>query len=208
MTHIPITRHHARIRTKLRPFPVSSTLRCKVAETIFIIMIQLKRILQEISLSGALPYATQFAWTETQPEIFQVTVTCDGVPVQFNMVQGRPGAYSFSYTFASRTTPGESTTSHHKSMGVGQVSYLRVLATAAEAVMDFAAQHAPQYMDIGGVDVDVRKARQKTLIYRDLLAHNATKLSQLGYRVTRGRTGHGLILQRIGNADVTGTSTS
>jgi hypothetical protein len=192
----------------LRTFPVSSTLQRKVAETIFIIMIRLRHILQEISLSGALPYATQFAWSETQPEVFQVTVTCDGVPVQFNMVEARTGAYSFSYTFASRTTPGESTTSHHKSLGVGQVSYLRVLATAAEAVMDFAAQHAPQYIDIGGVDVDVRKARQKTLIYRDMLAHNATKLSQLGYSVTGGRTGRGLILQRIGDADVTGTATS
>jgi len=199
MYHIPLHKVEA------ASFP--ALYNCKVAETIFISMIRLKRILQEISLSGALPYATQFAWSETQPEVFQVTVTCDGVPVQFNMVEARVGAYSFSYTFASHTGD-ERTTSHHKSMGVGQVSYLRVLATAAEAIMDFAAQHAPQYIDIGGVDVDVRKARQKTLIYRDMLAHNATKLAQLGYSVTGGRTGRGLILQRIGDADATGTATS
>ena len=149
-------------------------------------MIHLTRLLAEITLGSTSPYATQFVWrSKGERGGYETRVQCDGVPVQFEMDSNwsRDGEeYSFAIALPGFGGHGF-TVSHGKSDVAGQLSYLRVLQTAGEAILDFCAQYAPDAVDVTGFDTEAGKDLQKTRIYRSLLHANSAKIASAGYRI-------------------------
>lgn len=144
-----------------------------------------KESLAEITLGGIAPYATQFVW-RSHRDGYETRVQCDGVSVQFEMETNwsRDGEeYSFAIAMPSGMTGTGFTVTHGQSAVSGQLSYLRVLQTAGEAILDFCMQHAPTAVDVTGFDTESGKDLQKTRIYRGLLHANAGKLAAAGYRI-------------------------
>jgi len=151
-------------------------------------MMQLRNLLAEITLGSVTPYATQFVWQFSGDwrANYETRVQCDGVTVLFEMNSqySRDGAeYAFSIAMPSDTMTSGFTISHQRSQVAGQLSYLRVLQTAGEAILDFCAQYAPASIDVTGEDTQEGKDLQKTRIYRNLLQANAVKLMAAGYRI-------------------------
>ena len=147
-------------------------------------MIHLRDLLAEITLGSIAPYATQFVWSDTGAG-YETKVQCDGVTVVF-MMESQYSAdgeeYSFAIAMPSSTGSGFTVT-HAKSGVAGQLSYLRVLRTALEAILDFCAQYAPSAIDVTGFDTEADKDLQKTRIYRDLLMGNKMQLEASGYLI-------------------------
>ena len=145
-------------------------------------MIHLRDLLAEITLGHVEPYATQFTWSVTGAG-YETKVQCDGVTVVF-MMESQYSAdgeeYSFAIAMPSNTGSGF-TVSHWRSNVGGTLSYLRLLQTAGEAILDFCAQYAPDAIDLTGFDTDAEKDLQKTRIYRNLLHANANKITAAGY---------------------------
>ena len=167
-------------------------------------MIKLKSLLTEITLGGITPYATQFTWSRKSTG-YETSATCDGVEVQFEMDSNWSAdgeEYSFAIAMPGGGAGSGYTVTHSKSEVTGQLSYLRVLQTAGEAIFDFCAQYAPSAIDVTGFDTESGKDLQKTRIYRDLLHANASKIAAAGYRIL-DRTGK-LFIVRKSNADATG----
>ena len=169
-------------------------------------MIHLRDLLAEISMGSVEPYATQFVWQDAQDwdSGYETRVNCDGVTVVFEMgsqysVDGEE--YSFAIAMPGDTAGGF-TISHGRSHVAGQLSYLRVLRTAGEAIFDFCAQYAPSAIDVTGFDTESGKDLQKTRIYRGLLQANAAKIAAAGYRIL-DRNGK-LYLVAQGRYDATG----
>jgi hypothetical protein len=143
-------------------------------------MIRLHTLLAEISLETATPYQTQFTWVP-RDDGYEADAQADAIELRFDMSRmwSRDGdEYAFAYAVPATTG---FTVSHAKSAVHGQLSYLRVLRTALEALLDFLAQHAPDAVDVTGFDTNARKDLQKTRLYRHLLSYHATRLNQLGY---------------------------
>ena len=143
-----------------------------------------KEPLAEITLGSIAPYATQFVW-RSKHDGYETRVQCDGVLVEFGMESNwsRDGEeYAFVISLPGFGGHGF-TVSHAKSDVTGQLSYLRVLQTAGEAILDFCAQYAPAAIDVTGFDTESGKDLQKTRIYRGLLHANAGKLAAAGYRI-------------------------
>jgi hypothetical protein len=147
-----------------------------------------KESLAEITLGGIAPYATQFVWRSTH-SAYEARVQCDGVPVQFEMASAfTPDGEEFEFAIAMPGDPGkwvgsDYTVTHGQSAVTGQLSYLRVLQTAGEAILDFCAQYAPPVINVTGFDTESGKDLQKTRIYRGLLHANSGKLAAAGYRI-------------------------
>ncbi len=91
--------------------------------------------------------------------------------------------YAFAIAMPGHYMLNGFTVTHSNSMVAGQLSYLRVLQTAGEAILDFCAQYAPDAIDVTGYDSQAGKDLQKTRIYRGLLHANAAKLATAGYRI-------------------------
>jgi hypothetical protein len=163
-------------------------------------VILLRDLLAEITLGSTTPYATQFVWTESADDAYETDVDCDGVTVKFHLQGNQPGEYAFAIV----TKMGVSgwTVTHGRSAIRGQLSYLRILRTAMEALLDFCSQHAPQAIDITGFDSSADKDLQKTRIYRDIAQANSAQLRAIGYLVFY-RNGR-LWLVRSHDADATG----
>jgi hypothetical protein len=162
--------------------------------------------LAEITLGSVEPYATQFVWQDAQDwdSGYETRVNCDGVTVVFEMgSQYSQDGEEYSFAIAMPgSMAGGFTISHGRSHVAGQLSYLRVLRTAGEAILDFCAQHAPSAIDVTGYDTEAGKDLQKTRIYRGLLHANAAKLAAAGYRIL-DRSGK-LYLVAQGHYDATG----
>lgn len=152
------------------------------------------------------PYATQFVWSiKNGAAVYETTAVCDGIKVQFEMETGWSSdgeEYSFGIAMPSGITTSGFTVTHTQSDVVGQLSYLRVLQTAGEAILDFCAQYAPSSIDVTGFDTEAGKDLQKTRIYRGLLRANSGKLAAAGYRIL-DRNGK-LYLVAQGHYDATG----
>lgn len=169
-------------------------------------MIRITDLLTEITMGGIQPYATQFVWQDAQEwdSGYETRVNCDGVTVVFEM----GSQYSVDgeeYSFAIATpgnTAGGFTISHDRSHVAGQLSYLRVLCTAGEAIFDFCAQYAPSAIDVTGFDTKAGKDLQKTRIYRNLLHANRARIQQAGYNIL-DQNGKSWIV-RTSTADTTG----
>lgn len=160
-------------------------------------------MLAEITLGSIAPYATQFTWHRKSTG-FETDVVCDGIEIQFSM-DSNWSADGEEYSFAI-AMPGDAsggyTVSHGRSHVAGQLSYLRVLQTAGEAIFDFCAQHAPIAIDVTGFDTESGKDLQKTRIYRSLLHANAAKIAAAGYTIL-DRNGK-LYMVAQNRADATG----
>ena len=177
-------------------------------------MIRLKSILTEITLTGAAPYATEFTWDEQSSsrmdiEFVETRVSCDGVMMAFNFDKqwGRDDEANWSFSILSKSTDPNTerrnwTISHSRSDATGKVSYMRLMRTALEAVLDFVHTYTPTSIDVTGSDNSADKDLQKTRIYRALLAANAAELATSGYTVL-DRSGK-LYIVRKSNADSTG----
>ena len=169
-------------------------------------MIRLQDIITEITLGSIAPYATQFVWQDDRDwdSGFVTRVNCDGVTVVFEMgSQYSQDGEEYAFAFAMPgSMAGEFTISHGRSHVAGQLSYLRVLRTAGEAILDFCAQYAPDAIDVTGFDTEAGTDLQKTRIYRGLLHANAAKLAAAGYGIL-DRSGK-LYIVRKSAADATG----
>ena len=167
-------------------------------------MIHLRDLLAEITLGSIAPYATQFVW-RSKHDGYDTQVQCDSVLVEFEMdsnysVDGEEYAFAISMPgFGGRGF----TVSHATSDVTGQLSYLRVLQTAGEAILDFCSQYAPSAIDVTGFDTEAGKDLQKTRIYRGLLQANAAKIANAGYNIL-DQNGK-LYLVARGHYDATGT---
>jgi hypothetical protein len=163
-------------------------------------MMYLMQLLAEITATAVEPYATQFVWKRVNQDEFETRVVCDGHMVLFNMHgYGTPGEYTFA--IATPAAHGY-TVSHRRNVIAGQLSYLRVLRTAFESILDFCAQHAPDVVDVTGFDTQSTKAAQKTRIYQQLLQSGDKELLAAGYRL---RTPRGkLLIVRKSQHDATG----
>lgn len=166
-------------------------------------MIRLRDLLAEITLGNTSPYATQFTWHRKSTG-FETDVVCDGIEIQFSMDSNwSPDGEEYSFAIAM---PGDAsgglTVSHGRSHVAGQLSYLRVLQTAGEAILDFCGQYAPSAIDVTGFDTEAGKDLQKTRIYRNLLHANANKIAGAGYTIL-DRNGK-LYLVARGRYDATG----
>ena len=90
-------------------------------------MIRLHTLLQEISLETTAPYVTQFVRT----------------PVTYSAVGYESEAQAADIRIAFEMSPlWRYTVTHAKSVVHVPLSYLRILRTALEALLDFLAQHA------------------------------------------------------------------
>ena len=148
-------------------------------------MIRLQDLLREITMGSMAPYTTQFVWQQAGRG-YETVAPCDGIPVKFSLTENW-SAEGVEYAFAIATPSSQAgsgyTMTHDNNTTAGQLSYLRVLATAAEAIFDFCAQHSPQAIDVTGFDPSQKKDLQKTRIYRGLMHTNKTRIQQAGYRI-------------------------
>jgi hypothetical protein len=168
-------------------------------------MIRLRDLLAEITLGSIAPYATQFVWSDKgERGGYETKVQCDGVTVVFEMdANWSPDGEEYSFAIAMPGGGGAGfTVSHWRSDVGGQLSYLRLLQTAGEAILDFCAQYAPSAIDVTGFDTEAGKDLQKTRIYRSLLHANANKIAGAGYTIL-DRNGK-LYLVARGRYDATG----
>ena len=177
-------------------------------------MIRLTSLLTEITLGAIEPYATQFVWSDasdgTSLEKPQEThFDADGIKITIVMISEDPGQWSVA--ILAPTTDGAGVTvAHDRSGAVGRVSYLRLLSTTIEALLDFIAIHRPESIDVTGSDtVDPLKQKQKNRIYRALLRNNNSKFISSGYNVFDQNGKLWLIHRGVANhrnADSTGIS--
>ena len=109
------------------------------------------------------------------------------------------GRQQWAFAILTPTQDGEGVTvAHDKSAAAGQINYLRLMSTVAEALLDFATQWQPASIDITGSDTSsLSKDAQKTRIYRALLAANASRVSTAGYRVLDSSSGLWLVKRNI-----------
>lgn len=153
-------------------------------------MIRLKSLLQEITFGGITPYVTQFTWSTLHvmgATYYTSKFNADGHGIDMTMspLQNDSGEYIFVYTTLDKW--GTQSYSHNSSVARGQLDYLRLIRTVAEAILDFCAQHAPEAIDISGGDGDPAMKQKKNRIYSAFLQSNASRLEQAGYRTLMRR---------------------
>lgn len=161
-------------------------------------MIQLRALLAEITLGGVTPYATQFTWNRmTDTASRETQFQADGVTITLAMVD--QGSQQWAFAILTPTADGEGqTVAHDRSAAAGQVNYLRLMSTVAEALIDFATQWQPTSIDITGSDTSSgAKESQKSRIYRALLAANMPRIATAGYRVLDTSSGLWLVRKNI-----------
>lgn len=144
---------------------------------------KLRDILWEIEMGSSAPYATSFKWYALG-ELYEAHVTAEGVDMEFIFIGGTRDAsnsYSFAFSMPDARRPGLKTTTNRDSTAVGKLSYIRVLRTAMEALIDFIRYKRPEVLDLSGADSSLEKSFQKTNIYKKLLDQNVVRLNQLGY---------------------------
>lgn len=162
-------------------------------------MIRLKHILSEITLGGIQPYATQFVWQRhsLSDSARIATFSADGIQVELVAMQTDDAETSdWDFAIVMPTHDGEGrTVAHSRSIATGQINYLRLMSTAAEALLDFVSQWQPDSVNVSASDTsNSAKESQKAKIYRNFLAANASRISAAGYRVLD--TGRELYLVR------------
>jgi len=173
-------------------------------------MIRLRDIITEITLGSVTPYATQFTWhsVSDHSEVWEAEFQAESTRVVMNMLHGGEGDWYFAFLLPTQdaTLGSGRTTSHAKSAGTAGASYIRIVRTVGEAVLDFCATHAPEAVSLSGADSDDDKASQKTRIYAAMLRDAAPRLAQAGYRVMhRGYPKQdALWIVRTNSADSTG----
>ncbi len=149
-------------------------------------MIRLRDLITEITLRNIQPYATQFTWTQEGTHHWEARIMADNEPMIFAFVRTSHmdgGEWSFAMMSQDRSREGF-TVSHARSAASGNINYLRLLRTAAEAIMDFARIYAPMAIDITGSDTtSTAKDLQKTRIYRSMLQANSASVASAGYTV-------------------------
>jgi len=177
-------------------------------------MIRLKDILTEITLSNVQPYATQFTWKEQSSsrndiEFAESRVRCDGILMAFNFDKqwGHDDESNWSFSIMAQGTNPDTerinwTISQSQSDATGKISYLRLMSTVLECILDFIRIYDVTSIDVTGSDNLPDKDMQKTRIYRALLAANTAELTTAGYTVL-DRNGK-LFIVRKSNADTTG----
>lgn len=169
-------------------------------------MIHLTDILTEITFGSIPPYATQFVWKRIGGnDWLESQFTADGQDITFALTRLHQNDWGFAIITRDTRNPGTDTwtVSHKYSAATGQINYLRLMRTAAEAIRDFATQWAPAKIDITGSDTTSdAKDLQKTRIYKQFLEANKTELANIGYTVKWGMGK--LWLVRKSNADATG----
>jgi hypothetical protein len=160
-------------------------------------MIQLRTLLAEITLGGVTPYATQFTWKAAAEGHRESEFAADGITITLAMVD--QGHQQWAFAILTPTADGEGhTVAHSRSAAVGQVNYLRLMSTVAEALLDFATQWQPASIDITGSDTSSgAKEQQKTRIYRALLAANMSRIATAGYRVLDVSSGLWLVRSNV-----------
>jgi len=166
-------------------------------------MIRITDLLTEITMGGIQPYATSFTWQQSGKG-YETQVPCDDIPVKFSLTwvwSPEGDEYAFAIATPSRFPTGHTMT-HGNTTARGQLSYLRVLGTAAESIMDFCTQYSPMAIDVTGYDPSTEKDLQKTRIYRNLLHANQVRIQQAGYNIL-DQNGK-LWLVRTSTADTTG----
>ena len=180
-------------------------------------MIRLKTLLTEITLTGAAPYATEFTWDEQSSsrhdiEFVETRVSCDGQLMAFNFDKqwGRDDEANWSFSILAKSTDPDTertgwTISHARSDASGKISYLRLMSTVLECILDFIRIYDATSIDVTGSDNSADKDLQKTRIYRALLAANAAEITTAGYRVLDA--GGKLFLVRRTRADASGIDT-
>jgi hypothetical protein len=156
-------------------------------------MIRLRTLLAEITLGGVTPYATQFTWKAAAEGHRESEFAADGTRITLAMVD--LGHQEWAFAILTPTQDGQGhTVAHARSAAPGQVNYLRLMATVAEALLDFATQWQPALIDITGSDTSSgAKEEQKTRIYRALLAANMSRIITAGYRVVDRPSGLWLV---------------
>jgi hypothetical protein len=175
-------------------------------------MIRLKSLLAEITLSNVQPYATQFTWRKDF-NYFEAQVSCDGEPILFAFEKMRSAVeigdaeVEYVFTIAARREDGINgnqgwSIRHDASSTRGKIDYLRLMRTAAEAILDFIRIYAPDGIDITGSDPNAKKDLQKTRIYRNLIHSNSAELAAVGYTIL-DQMGK-LFIVRKSNYDTTG----
>jgi hypothetical protein len=161
-------------------------------------MIKMHALLTEITLGGVTPYATQFTWKRmTDTESRETQFQADGVTITLAMVD--QGHQQWAFAILTPTADGQGhTVAHAKSAAPGQINYLRLMSTVAEALIDFATQWQPASIDITGSDTSSgAKEQQKTRIYRALLAANMGRIATAGYRVLDRPSGLWLVRSNV-----------
>jgi len=143
-------------------------------------MIRLKHILSEITLGGVQPYVTQFTWRFADPH-YEAAFEADGNKILFAFTEQSRAEWSFGILTQTADREGWTVT-HARSSAVGQINYLRLMSTVAEAILDFVALKSPESIDITGSDPgSTEKDLQKTRIYRMMLQANSSRLAAAGY---------------------------
>jgi hypothetical protein len=143
-------------------------------------MIRLKHILTEITLGGVQPYATQFTWRFADPH-YEAAFEADGNKILFAFTEQSRADWSFGILTQTADLEGWTVT-HSRSSAVGQINYLRLMSTVAEAILDFVALKSPESIDITGSDPgSTEKDLQKTRIYKMMLQANSSRLAAAGY---------------------------
>ena len=168
---------------------------------IYVYMIRLQDIITEITLGAATPYATQFTWSLNGGHR-ECEVNADGIKILFAFTSHGRGEWDFAMLTPTADRGGW-TVAHSRSAAPGSVSYLRLMSTAAEALLDFCTQWQPAVIDVTGSDTSsTAKDLQKTRIYRAMLQANASRLAAAGYTWTH-QLGKLWITRRT-EADATG----
>ncbi len=143
-------------------------------------MIQLMQLLTEISIGGVQPYATQFAWSLNGGHR-ESRIDADGTPITFAFTPHTSREWDFAILAPTGDRDGW-TVAHSRSAAVGSLSYLRLMSTVSEAILDFVAAWQPESIDITGSDTaSTAKDLQKTRIYKMMLQANSTRLAEAGY---------------------------
>jgi len=157
----------------------------------------MQSLLTEITLGGVTPYATQFTWKHAADGHRESQFQADGVTITLAMVV--QGHQQWAFAMLTPTQDGEGhTVAHDRSAAAGRVNYLRLMSTVAEALIDFATQWQPASIDITGSDTSSGiKERQKSRIYRALLAANMGRIATAGYRVLDRPAGLWLVRKNI-----------
>ena len=169
-------------------------------------MIHLRDLLAEITFGSVTPYVTQFTWKRIGGnDWLESQFAADGQDITFAFTRLHRNDWGFAIITRDTRNPGTDTwtVSHKHSAATGQVNYIRLMRTAAEAIRDFATQWAPEAIDVTGSDTTSdAKDLQKTRIYRELITANASELQSIGY-VLKSYMGK-LWLVRTNTADATG----
>ena len=143
-------------------------------------MIRLQDLLTEIGIGSVDPYVSNFVWRENG-EHREAEIDADGVRILFAFTPHNSREWDFAILTPTRE-PGGWTAAHARSAATGQISYLRLMSTVAEALLDFIADWQPESIDITGSDTSsTEKDLQKTRIYKSMLASNAARLATSGY---------------------------